>query len=70
MKLWQWSTLLVACLLMAGCDDSKTPLSDPQTSKADMRLAGVWRLRNGDGNVTYYHVGLAGGNLPKSRCAW
>jgi hypothetical protein len=33
------------CLLLAGCDDSKNPLSDPQTSEPDERLAGVWRLK-------------------------
>jgi len=53
---------VVVCLLASGCD-SKNPLSDPQTSKADERLAGVWRDRNGDGDV-YYHVGHAGEKFP------
>ena len=34
---------LVVCFLALGCDDSKNPLSDPKTSKADERLIGVWR---------------------------
>ena len=53
---------VAVCLLAFGCD-SKTPLSDPQTSKADERLAGVWRDRSGDGDV-YYHVGHAGEKFP------
>src|SRR5208337_1470992 len=52
---------VAACLFASGCD-SKTPLSDPQTSKADERLAGVWRDRS-DGDV-YYHVGHAGEKFP------
>ena len=27
-------------LLISGCDDSKNPLSDPKTSKADEQLVG------------------------------
>ena len=50
------------CLCASGCD-SKNPLSDPQTSKADERLAGVWRYRSGDDDV-YYHVGHAGEKFP------
>jgi len=53
----------VLCLLASGCDDSKNPLSDPQTSKADERLVGVWRERSDDGEV-YYHVGHAGEKFP------
>lgn len=51
---------VAVCLCASGCD-SKNPLSDPQTSKADERLAGVWRDRNDD---TYYHVGHAGEKFP------
>jgi hypothetical protein len=51
-------------LLLAGCDDSTTPLSAPATSKPDERLVGVWRLREKDGNVTYYHVGYPDESLP------
>ena len=53
---------MAVCLFASGCD-SKTPLSDPQTSKAEERLAGVWRDRSGGGEV-YYHVGHAGEKFP------
>ena len=53
---------VAVCLCASGCD-SKNPLSDPQTSKADERLAGVWRDRSDDGD-TYYHVGHAGEKFP------
>ncbi|MGO8750293.1 MAG: hypothetical protein ACLQNE_30480 [Thermoguttaceae bacterium] len=47
---------VAVCLLASGCNDSKKPLSDRQTSKADERLLGVWRERSDD-QATYYHVG-------------
>lgn len=53
---------VAVCLGASGCD-SKNPLSDPQTAKADERLAGVWRERNGDADG-YYHVGHAGEKFP------
>jgi hypothetical protein len=56
----------VVCLLLIGCDDSKHPLSDPNTSKPDNRLVGVWRWQNGSGDVTYYHIGQAGEKFPQS----
>jgi hypothetical protein len=56
---------LVTCLLASGCDDSKNPLSDPNTSKADERLIGIWREAGG-GDEVYYHVGRAGGKFPSS----
>ena len=56
---------VAACLFASGCDDSKNPLSDPQTSKADERLAGVWLDRGSDGDV-YFHVGHAGDKFPAS----
>jgi hypothetical protein len=40
---------VAACLFASGCD-SKNPLSDPQKSKVDERLAGVWRERSDDGD--------------------
>ena len=55
---------VAACLFASGCD-SKKPLSDPQTSKADERLAGVWRDRS-DGEIEYFHVGHAGEKFPSS----
>jgi hypothetical protein len=53
------------CLILAGCDDSTRPLSDPASAKADSRLAGVWRERADGGPVTYYHIGRADLNLPE-----
>jgi len=53
---------VAVCLVASGCD-SKNPLSDPLTSKADERLAGVWRDRSGGGEV-YFHVGHAGEKFP------
>jgi hypothetical protein len=52
------------CLFLVGCDDSKTPLSDPGASKPDPRLAGVWRLQGKGGQVSYYHIGFADDKLP------
>ncbi len=49
---------VAVCLGTAGCD-SDNPLSDPQTSKADERLAGIWREPHGDVDF-YYHIGHAG----------
>ena len=63
---WRSLSAIVSAvfLLSGGCTDSKNPLSDPQTSKADQRLAGVWREQDEDGKVTYYHVGRVGEKLP------
>jgi hypothetical protein len=57
-------SMAAAGFLCPGCEDSKNPLSDPQTSKADGRLAGVWRTRNEGGDVSYYHIGFLGDNIP------
>jgi hypothetical protein len=67
MRTFRFVSLLsiAACLLVTGCDDSKNPLSDPQTSKADERLVGVWRGRNEDGDLIYYHVGRVSDKLPQ-----
>jgi hypothetical protein len=59
-----WVVVPVVLLPLTGCDDSKNPLSDPQTSKPDERLVGVWRLAEEDGGLTYYHVGRAGEKFP------
>lgn len=56
----------VLCLLLTGCLVSKNPLSDPQTSKPDERLVGVWRLSDEHGRFTNYHVGHAGEKFPNS----
>jgi len=55
--------LLGACLLIAGCDDSTVPLSDPSKASLDKQLVGLWRHDHQNG-VTYYHVGRLGGNAP------
>jgi hypothetical protein len=57
--------LLLACLVASGCDDSKKPLSDPKTTKADERLIGIWRDTAGS-TEDYFHVGRAGKNFPPS----
>jgi len=56
--------LLATLLLVAGCEDSKNPLSDPQSAKLETKLLGVWLLHEDDGSVTYYHVGQAGDQFP------
>jgi hypothetical protein len=68
----QLLSMAAFCLLLTSCFDSKVPLSDPGKSNADQRLAGIWRLRNDDGSVTYYHIGRVRGRLPASvmRMAW
>ena len=53
-------------LLLTSCFDTKNPLSDPQKSKPDDRLAGVWRFRGDGGEMNYYHIGHAGEKLPAS----
>ncbi|MGA2068879.1 MAG: hypothetical protein ABSG86_28190 [Thermoguttaceae bacterium] len=58
--------VVAGCLLGTGCDDSKSPLSDPGQSKPDPRLAGVWRWKHDADDVLYYHVAQAGGKLPAS----
>jgi hypothetical protein len=52
------------CLVFTSCVDSDNPLSDPKQSAVDPGLMGVWRGRDKDGEVTYYHVGQAGGKFP------
>jgi hypothetical protein len=59
MKL-RWLVIPAVLLFLAGCEDSKNPLSDPTTSKPDERLIGVWW----DGSE-YYHIGHAGKRFPK-----
>ena len=54
--------VVAVCQCFAGCQ-SENPLSDPQKSKADERLVGVWRDRSGDAD-SYYHVGCAGDKFP------
>ena len=54
--------MAATCLLFTSCIDSNVPLSDPNKSKADERLAGNWQLRNDDGSVNSYRFALAGEN--------
>jgi hypothetical protein len=59
MKL-RWLAIPAVLLFLAGCENSKNPLSDPTTSKPDERLIGVW-WNGGE----YYHIGHAGKKFPK-----
>lgn len=52
------------CLVCTSCVDSDNPLSDPKLATVDQGLIGVWREREKDGDVTYYHVGKAGDKFP------
>lgn len=56
----------VCSLLLPSCTyvDSQHPVSDPHQAKPDSRLIGLWRFHNGE--FCYFHVGRAGGKLPKS----
>ena len=58
--------LAVVCLLLTSCIDSKNPLCTPEEAQKAPGLMGVWRSESKEGNVTYYHVGPAGGKLPDS----
>ncbi len=49
---------------MTSCVDSDNPLADPKQATVDPGLMGVWREREKDGDVTYYHVGKAGDKFP------
>jgi hypothetical protein len=52
------------CLVFTSCVDSDSPLSDPKAVTVDPGLLGVWRAREKEGNITYYHVGKAGDKFP------
>ncbi len=56
--------LMLACLLIAGCDDSSVPLSDANQASLDKELIGLWKHKHQNG-VTYTHVGRLGGEAPK-----
>jgi len=57
------SVLFGASLLIAGCDDSTVPLSDPSKASLDKQVIGLWKHDHQNG-VTYYHVGRLGDNAP------
>lgn len=59
-------SLAVLCLLLTSCFDSTVPLSEPDKSEVDERLAGVWRVEGKKGEVNYYHIGRFGDSLPES----
>ena len=65
-RILQLLSMAAMCLLFTSCFDSKVPLSDPDKSKADERLAGDWRQRSEDGSVNDYRFAPAGGKLPAS----
>ena len=56
--------LSLAFLGLTSCIDSENPLSDPQSAKPAAELSGVWKVQDKDGDVDYYHVGLAGEKFP------
>lgn len=58
------AVFLAVCFLASGCD-SKNPLCDPKTSKADERLIGVWQGRSNDASEVY-HFRRAGHKFPDS----
>jgi len=53
------------CAVCASCVDSDNPLSDPKQAAVDQGLLGVWRAREKEGDVVYYHVGKAGDKFPE-----
>ena len=61
-RLLRLLSMAAFCLLFTSCD-SKVPLSDPNTSKADQRLTGAWRIRGETGEVSF---APAGGKFPAS----
>lgn len=65
-KLCPLLSVAALSLLLTSCFDTKNPLSDPQKSKPDDRLGGVWRFRGDGGEIDYYHIGHVGEKLPAS----
>jgi hypothetical protein len=51
-------------LVLTSCFDTKHPLSDPQKSKPDERLTGLWWFRGDNGEMNYYHIGHTGATIP------
>ena len=67
-RLLRLLSMAATCLLFTSCIDSSVPLSDPNTSKADERLAGVWRQRGESGQVNDYRLPLPGANFRRQLC--
>ena len=65
-KLRPLLSVAAVSLLLMSCIESENPLSDPQKSKPDDRLTGVWRFRGDSGEMNYYHIGHVGEKLPAS----
>ena len=55
-KLYPLLSVAALSLLLTSCFDTKNPLSDPQKSKPDDRLSGVWRQRGESGEMNYFSV--------------
>lgn len=55
-----------SALAALGCQDTKHPAADPTQAPVDEALLGVWLDESPDSEPTYYHIGPAGGLLPKS----
>ena len=53
--------VLILCLMLTNCYESKIPLSDTETSKIDKALLGVWKGKVEDGDV-YFHFSRGGMN--------
>jgi hypothetical protein len=54
----------LCCFAFTSCVDSENPLSDPKQATVDSSLLGVWRVREKEGDVEYYHIGKAGDKFP------
>lgn len=57
--------VVAGSVFLAGCVDSAKPLVDPQKTKPDKRLVGLWRHVGEDGQVSFYHIGQAGQEWPE-----
>ena len=63
-RIWRLLYAVLSCLLFTSCEDvSKSPLSDPEKSKADPRLEGKW-LAEEDPHAVPLPVVSVGGKLP------
>jgi hypothetical protein len=58
------TTLIGSCLLLTSCIDSKEPICKPEDAKVDKDLTGTWRTELDNGEIHYFHIAPAGGNLP------
>ncbi len=50
---------LAAAAALTGCiPESKEPLVEPSAARPDNSLIGLWQLKQANGDVQYYHIGL------------